>query len=79
MQERQWGRTGFEGLCPVVFSLPGGWLVVMPRARLMTDEEFFAFDAESFCERGDYLIPAEPKSNSFGHLAGQIVAIDYGS
>lgn len=79
MQEREFGRTGWPGFCPVTFSLPGGWLVVMPRVRMMTPGEFERFDADMFCERGDYVIPAEAKWDSFGYLNGRIVAIDYGS
>lgn len=79
MQERAFGTIGLDGLCPVRFSLPGGWLVVMPRAAVMTEEEFAAFDAAGFCDRRDYRIPAELKSDSFGRLRGEIVAIDYGS
>lgn len=76
--ERTWGRSGLTGICPVVFALPGGWLVVQRRAELMTDEQWADFDARAFCERGEYLIPAEHKSDSFGWLNGEVVALDYG-
>lgn len=79
MQERVFSRAGWPELCPVLWSLPGGWLVVMRRARLMTDEEFEAFDAESWAERGDYTVPVEYKSDSFGWVNGSIVAVDYGN
>ena len=79
MQERQFGRQGWDGVCPVVFSLPGGWLGVMNKARVMTRDEFEAFDWQGFCEREQYTIPAEGKWNSYGFLDGQTVAIDYGS
>lgn len=78
MQEREFSRAYFEKLCPVVWSIPGGWLVVMPRCRVMTDAEFQAFDAKSFVDGPDYVVPAEAKSDSFGYLDGRIVAIDYG-
>jgi len=79
MQERMMGTLGLDALCPVVWSIPGGWCVVMRRARIMTDEEFDAFDVEAFLDRPDYSVPAERKSNSFGWLGDRIVAIDYGS
>ncbi|WP_376956426.1 hypothetical protein ABNQ39_00270 (plasmid) [Azospirillum sp. A26] len=79
MQERQFSRCGWDGLCPVIFALPGGFLNVMPRARPMTREEWFSFDPEQFTNRQDYIIPAEHKMDSFGWLDGRVVAIDYGS
>lgn len=45
----------------------------------MTDEEFLELDMEQWLDRGDYLIPAELKSDSFGYLDGKLVAIDYGN
>jgi hypothetical protein len=32
MQEAQFSKTSWPELCPVLWSLPGGFLVVMPRA-----------------------------------------------
>ncbi len=79
MQEREFSRTGWPELCPVLFSLPGGWLVVMSRARPLTCYEFNAFDTREFIERSDGVIPVEQKQDSFGWLDGRIVAVDYGS
>jgi hypothetical protein len=79
MQEASLGSVSLPGLCPVLWSIPGGWLVVMRRARVMTEDEFMTFDVAAFCERLEYAIPVEHKSNSFGYLGGSIVAIDYGS
>lgn len=79
MQERTFSKTGWPELCPVSWSIPGGWLVVMHRARVMTEDEFLAFDPETFCDRADYVIPAEWKANSFGYLGDRVVALDYGS
>lgn len=79
MQERQIGRSALAGICPVLFSTIGGWVVVMPRARVMTREEFLSFDPGAFCNRDDYSIPSEHKENSFGYLHGEVVAIDYGN
>ncbi|QSA96603.1 hypothetical protein [Methylococcus sp. EFPC2] len=79
MQEREFWRTRWAELCPVLFSLPGGWLVVMPRAKPLTDADWCAFDTEEFIERSDGVIPVEEKQDSFGWLNGRIVAIDYGT
>ena len=67
-----------DGCCPVLFSLPGGFLNVMPYARPMTRDEFARFDYHSFVDRDAYAIPAERKPDSFGWLNNQPVAIDYG-
>lgn len=80
MQERDFGRNGWEQLCPVVFSLPGGWLVVMRRASVLTLREWHSFDAEDFIVNGPgAMLPVENKPDSFGRLDGRIVAIDYGN
>ena len=79
MQERTFAAAGWPELCPVVFALPGGWLVVMRRAESLTDEEWRSFDPATFCERPNYVVPCEFKQDSFGKLDGRIVAIDYGN
>lgn len=79
MQEAAFGTTNWPELCPVVFSIPGGWLLVMLRVEMLTDAEWATFDVRAFCERGDRTIPAEFKRDSFGRLDGRIVAIDYGN
>lgn len=81
MQEANFWTMRDERLCPVVFSLWGGWLVMMPRARMMTEAEWLAFDAAHFCDSpgSDTVVPAEHKPSSFGYLNGVVVAIDYGN
>lgn len=80
MQERLFSKTEWPELAPVVFSDPLGLLLVMRRARVMTDEEFEKFDYYVFTHRGDgSVVPVEAKSDSFGWIADQVVAIDYGS
>jgi hypothetical protein len=72
MQEVSW--SGFEDrLCPVKFSLPYGFLVVMPLCKELTDEEFAAE-----VPWGNDIPLVENKSSSFGRLNGKIVAFDYG-
>lgn len=79
MQERTFSATGWPELCPVVFSLPGGWIVVMPRCEPvgeLTDEVY-----QRMTKHADYEVPAENKDDSFGWLGGEggrLVAIDYG-
>lgn len=79
IQERQFGRLGWPELCPVAWSLPGGWLVVMPRCRPMTRAEFDETDLEALASQPAYRVPAELKIDSWGWLNGRLVAFDYGS
>ena len=79
MQEVKFSATGWPELCPVIFSLPGGFMVVMRRATEMTDDEFMARDMAYWIDRGNYVVPAEIKADSFGWLDGRLVAIDYGN
>ena len=79
MQEALLAKTGWPELCPVLWSVPGGFLIVMRRARVLTDDEFLALDLEHWVQREGYRIPAEIKSDSFGYLDGDLVAVDYGN
>lgn len=79
MQEALWSKTGWPELCPVIWSTPGGFLLIMRRARVLTDEEFLVLNLEQWVQRPNYLIPAEIKSDSFGYLDGRLVAVDYGN
>jgi hypothetical protein len=79
MQEKVWWSGRDKRLCPVLFSIPGGFLAVMPKVRVMTDDEFDEFDHQNFINRSPYRIPAESKSDSFGWLDHNVVVIDYGS
>lgn len=70
MQEKRFsGAEGFEYCCPVRFAIPGGFLVVMPRARPLEDE--------ALIPTGDHI--AERKLDSWGWLNGRVVAVDYGN
>lgn len=71
------GSVG-RGYAPVLLYLPGGFGLVMQRARVLTDEEFQVLDFQAWSYRGNYIIGCEPKSNSLGWIDGEIVAIDYG-
>jgi hypothetical protein len=63
----------------VLFYIPCGLLIVMPRVTVMTDAEFIGFNYNAFVDTDDYRVPAEEKANSFGYFNGRIVAIDYGN
>lgn len=83
MQEAGWSRMLCKkddsmGLCPVVFNLGGGFLIVMKRARILTWEEFCDFDYKTF-RMTKAAVPVEQKADSFGWLDGEIVAVDYGN
>lgn len=78
IRERRLARAGYPELCPMVFSIPGGWMVVMRRATPLSDMDWLKFNALEFCETADYVVPAELKPDSFGWVDGRIVAIDYG-
>lgn len=78
MQERNFSKTGWPELCPVIFSVPGGWFLVMRKAEALTRDEFFNLDYKAFVEKPDYVVPVEDKPDSFGKINGQIVAVDYG-
>jgi hypothetical protein len=77
MTERAW--SGFDPrLCPVLFSLPGGILVVMRRARPLTEAEWASVGPD-FARLGhDAALPIEVKRANLGVHDGRIVAVDYG-
>lgn len=76
MQERELSTRGFAILCPVVASLPGGFLVVMRRAQPLSNDEWSPFYAQQWIDR--HGLPVENKRDSFGRIDGRIVALDYG-
>ena len=79
-EEALWQDTRWAELCPVLWSVPGGFALIMRRARPLDDVEF-----EDFCLNGWIMypdnerIPVEKKADSFGILDGRVVAVDYGS
>lgn len=78
MQEKNFSTINWEELCPVVFSIRGGWLIVMKKASPLTDEEWENFNYKKFIIKNEFVIPVEPKKCSFGKLNDKIVAVDYG-
>lgn len=71
MQEAFWweATNHDQRLCPVIFSVVGGWLVIMRRAEPAEEVDYSRFDG----------LPLDPKPTNFGTLNGKTVMIDYGS
>lgn len=69
-----WNGTHDPRLCPVLFSLPGGLLIVMPRVNLAhapvgpTREHLKYFEG----------LPVELMPRNWGMYNGQLVTVDYG-
>lgn len=72
------GVFPIERLCPILFALPFGIMVIMKKAKILTSEDFGLFDYSEFCNLGHYRLPVEKKADSFGFLENRIVAVDYG-
>lgn len=72
--EARVGRSGRSDVCPVLFAIPGGWLVVMPRLPILTQAEF---DAHGVADM-PWNLSVERKPDSFGIYEGRVVAVDYG-
>jgi hypothetical protein len=67
-----------DKLCPIKFHIPLGFLVVMPRVRVLEYGEIDKSILEEFCKLDNGTIPAEIKYDSFGYYKGKLVAIDFG-
>lgn len=80
-QERIFSRTGWVQLCPIIASVPGGWIIVMKRAKVLTEDEFYKYKGiiKFLTTKKTYSIPAEMKPDSFGWLNGKLVVVDYGN
>ena len=78
MQEIEFWSLKWEKLCPIIFYLPFGLLVVMPKCKMLTIEEWNNFNLNNFRISKNGIIPVENKRNSFGKFKNKIVAIDYG-
>jgi hypothetical protein len=80
MTERDFTQLRHPLLAPVVFSLPAGFMVVMPRCQPILNpsllEEWWGL-AEQHTDI-DLTKMVEYKLSSIGVLKGRLVAIDYG-
>lgn len=65
-------------LCPIVFYIPFGIMVVMPKVRILNNNEISKVELENFCLDENCIIPAEIKYDSFGYLNGNLVVVDFG-
>jgi hypothetical protein len=84
MQETVWWTNlKDDKLCPILFSIPGGFLNIMPRVSPISEREYvdlqrFSYPWISTADE-ECNLPVEWKKDSFGWYQGRIVAIDYGS
>lgn len=56
MQKTRFAAERWPELCPVRFSVAGGFLVVMPRARPLTDSEWQILNYRAFVTRGEWYV-----------------------
>lgn len=80
MQEVKFSKISSikDKLCPVVFYIPFGLMLVMPKVRVLNQNEISKSELESFCLDKNCIIPSEIKYDSFGYLGNKLVAIDFG-
>lgn len=80
MQEVHFNTMKDDRMCPILFHLKGGWLLVMPRCKEISDNDYFHLKIDKFWAREpSFKVPVEHKISSFGWYKNKIVAIDYGS
>jgi len=65
-----------ERLCPVVFCLPLGLLLVMKKAQKLEGSQFDFLSLGKFMKKYN-ITTAEEKFESFGLLQNKVVCIDY--
>jgi hypothetical protein len=56
MQEKSFAAEGWPELCSVRFFIPDGFLVVMPRARPLTDAQWQQLDYRACVTRGEWWV-----------------------
>jgi hypothetical protein len=71
-------RSGRPGLCPVLWSIPGGWLVVMPRAWPISPFDWACMKHTALIAEIRTHTHIELKPCSWGFYKGSLVAVDYG-
>lgn len=78
IHENTFSKLCIPELCPVYFSLWGGFLNIMPTCDTFVRNPSFVYN--TFINKYDHIVlPVEDKDSSFGYLRGCLVAIDYGS
>lgn len=80
LQEICFSKCDWPKVCPVIFHLPLGILLIMPRCEPISQEywDVIAPNISAWMSGENYCIPVEHKQNSFGWLNKQLVALDYG-
>ena len=73
-----WNAFKHEKLCPIILNI-NGFIIIMPKAKELTFEEFKTFNYNEFIDIDTWKIPVENKLNSFGKIKNKIVAVDYGT
>ncbi len=80
LQEIDFNKLNEPKLCPVLFSLPLGLLVIMPKCRILRDFEMNRKQLEEYCKVSEnFILPCEYKEDSFGYYKGKLVCVDYGN
>ena len=75
MNERDRCRDGsLPDACPVLWCSPGGFVLVMPRARMLTPAEFLSVDYPTVSNG----CSVEHKPDSYGVVGRRLVVLDYG-
>jgi len=77
IQEKEFSTMKDDRMCPVIFSTPLKFLIVMPRC---TESNLSKKEAVKLSKSKEWFsVPVEGKPCSFGYYKGKLVAIDYGS
>ena len=86
-QEHVWSKAFKKQgrLCPVLFTFPLYLVIVMPKVKVLTNDDcrnglVDHIDFDEFLKIGcdkESLYPAEKKADSFGWLNGNLVIINY--
>lgn len=79
MQEARFSELNSEDLVPTLFSIPGGFLNIQPRCKIISRLEWESKEIEEEINRISSIHPVENKLDSFGWFCGRLVAVDYGS
>lgn len=79
LDEVNLSRQNLPRLCPVKWSLPGGLLVVMPRAEDLPFHEVQKALDEYYDEPGPRIQLPEVKHDAIKSLNGEWVIVDYGN
>jgi len=78
-QTWKWNSGKYESgksylLCPVVWAAWGGWILIMKRAEILTEDQFSKENIEPHMIWFD----GDDKSNNYGYYKGRLVKVDYG-